>query len=633
MCGIAGIYHIAPPYGTWRDMVSNFISKLQHRGPDEHGFLFLDYISMGISRLKVIDLQTGSQPISNEDETLHIICNGEIYRHDAIRDDLMSRGHHFKTQSDTEVLLHLYEEYGLDFFEYFDGMFAFALWDSQKKRLILSRDRFGIKPLFYTARSLNGFIAFASELAPLHKTPWISKQLDPIAIDQFFTLSYILNPRTIFKDIKKVKPGHYLLIEKQNVHEIQYWDLPLHEHSDNRTTILEELDNNIEFATRTMMRCDVPCGTFLSGGLDSATIAYHMARHSSKPISTFTIRFEERSFDEGKEALLISKHLGTDHHEYWMKPQDVTDIPHAMANFGEPFADPALIPTYFLSQFAKESVTVIVSGDGGDEILGGYLTYIASCLTGTFNKVPRPFIDTALFAINQFPSSMRRVSFDHKLKKFLAGCCLPPVEHHAAWKVIFPMWDRINLYEKEFAAQLKNSMNTAVFKEWEHLFNTGNLDTLTQYQYLDIKTFLTDNNLVRVDRMSMANSLEVRLPFLDKNVVNTALKLHPSLRVKGFTTKVALRNIMRDRLPKRVVGMGKKGFAVPLSFWFQNSLKKFVNETLSADRLKSTGIISPEYVKQVIEQHLSGKKNLNRQIWSLICFVHWYDHAIENRLI
>ena len=630
MCGIGGIYHLNEMPEKWHFLLSNFLKDIKYRGPDEEGFFSELHISMGVRRLKVIDLNTGNQPISNEDGSIHIVFNGEIYRFESLRKDLIEKGHRFKTKTDTEVLIHLYEEYGTDFLKYFDGMFAFSLWDSRQKRLILARDRFGIKPLFYTTGLSSGRLAFSSEIRPLLKMPGLSKKLDPIAIDQFFALSYILHPRSVYKNIKKLSPGCFLLIKGSDIQEVKYWDLPASRPAESPKIIWEQLDEAISDSVKTMMHCDVPYGAFLSGGLDSGTIVYHMTKHSLKPIQTFSIRYNEKSFDEGLEASIISKYLGSDHHEIWVRPEHILQLQCLTEHFGEPFADPALIPTFLLSQLAREKVIVALSGDGGDEILGGYQTYIASNLTNFFSRLPKFFIDFLFSSANQLPTSMKRLSFDYKLKKFFAGCHLPPLEHHVAWKQIFSADDRKKLFTKDFCKQINESIDKPVFNQWNHLFQKNGLSQLTKYQYLDIKTFLADNNLSRVDRMSMANSLEVRIPFLDMNVVETAFKLDPYDRIRGFNTKVFLRKTMKNRLPSKILKMKKKGFAVPLSFWFRGPLREFVMESLSSERIKATGILRHEIVSEIISKHLSGRENLNRPIWNLICFLFWYEDYQAN---
>ncbi len=630
MCGIGGIYHFDEPPERWRFTLSKMLEDIRHRGPDEIGFFSEHHVSMGVRRLNVIDLDTGSQPISNEDGTIHIVFNGEIYRFEALSKALREEGHLFKTRTDTEVILHLYEKFGTGFLRHIDGMFSFALWDGKLQRLILARDRFGIKPLFYTTEIKTGLIAFSSEIRPLLNMPGLSKEIDAIAIDQFFALSYILHPRSAYKNIKKLSPGSYLLIEKARIREIRYWDLPEPTPVEDQKELAAILNDAIADAVETMMRCDVPYGAFLSGGLDSGTIVYHMAKNSSKPIPTFSIRFDEKSFDEGKEARLISRRFKTDHNEIWVRPEHVRDVRNILFYFGEPFADPSLLPTFLMSKLARQKVTVALSGDGGDEVLGGYLTYVASSLTSIFSRFPESAHDILLSLVNRLPSSMKRASFDYKLKKFISGCRLPPIEHHAAWKTIFTPEQRKKLYSGDFCERIDESIDTPIFEQWNYLFRKNGLNRLTRYQYLDIKTFLADDNLARVDRMSMANSLEVRLPFLDTNVVEAAFRLSPDNRIRRFTTKYFLRKTMKDRLPDKILRMGKRGFAVPLGFWIKGPLSDFVKATLSSERIRNTGMLCPNEVSRIVDCHLSGRQNLNRQIWSLVCFMHWFEDAKAN---
>jgi len=630
MCGISGIYH--PHHDSssgWMGVVENMTRTLFHRGPDEDGYFWASRVSFGMRRLKVMDLKAGTQPISNEDGTVHAVYNGEIYNFEAIREKLENKGHVFKTQADTEVLVHLYEEYGLQCFDHFDGMFAFALWDSKLERLIVARDRFGIKPLFYTTPNADGRFAFASELQALFSFPGWSRTLDPIGIDKYLTLSYIPHPFSIFQEAKKISPGCYLLVQGNSVKEVPYWDLESQLNSVDTPSSLEELDDAISSAVKKMMRSDVPLGAFLSGGLDSSTIVYYMARHTNHPIQTFSVRFREEFFDEGENARAVSEILGTNHHEIWGRHEDIKLIPQLSQYFGEPFADASQIPTYLVSGLARQKVTVALSGDGGDEILGGYETYLASLLAEKGKFIPEFARRGLLRMASQIPVTLKHAGPDYKIPKFLLGVHLPPLESHAMWRTIFDSSQRRNLYDQEFLAELKGHNERPVFEKWASFFEGDKFENLTKYQLLDIKTYLTDNNLAKVDRMSMAHSLEVRVPFLDLGVVTTSLRLPAKLRVNGFQTKVSLRKLMRGRLPECVLRMKKKGFAVPLSMWFRGPLKGYLLETLSPERLEPLGFIRPQYVQDLLTLHIQGKSSFSRQLWNLICLVQWHDQVLK----
>ncbi len=628
MCGISGIYHPDGDPGKYIKTVRQMTQAMIHRGPDEDGYYESSDISMGIRRLSVIDLQTGSQPITNETGTVHIIANCEIYGFETIRNKLEARGHSFKTKSDTEVMLHLYEEYGLNLFSHIDGMFAFALWDSVNKRLIIGRDRFGIKPLFYSLPDARGRFAFASELQPLLFLPNQSKALDPLAIDMYFALSYIPHPYTIYESIRKLPPGYVLLAEGKVVKSVCYWELPTQSSFLDPAAAVDELDSAISVSVKRMMRSDVPIGAFLSGGLDSSTVVYHMSQQSSQPVKTFSLRFREKDFDEGDQARTISQIMGTEHTEVWGKPDDVKIISELTRFFGEPFADPALIPNYLISKIAREKVTVALSGDGGDEMFGGYEMYYASLLAEYAAYIPDSVRKTLIRIIRYMPASMKHAGIDYRLQKFLRGCRLPPIERHAMWKTIFTQSDRRKLYSDEFLDTLGSDIDRPVFAQWSSLFSRDGADDLRDYQHLDIKTYLTDNNLTKVDRMSMANSLEVRVPLLDLHVVEVAQRIPHRLRINQLQTKIILRLLMQNRLPKSVLTMKKKGFAVPLPLWFRSHLQHYVEDVLSIGRVKKLGLIQPLEVQNIIKAHMNGKANMSRQIWNLLCFLHWYEHSV-----
>lgn len=627
MCGISGIAHPRQGPGAWRDFLHDMTSRLTHRGPDEDGFLVTDHASLGMRRLSVMDPAGGRQPISNEDGTVSVVLNGEIYRFEALRADLESRGHRFKTHSDTEVLVHLYEQYGLDFFRHFDGMFAFALWDAKRRRLIVGRDRFGIKPLFWTKPDAQGTFAFCSELSPLAAMPGLSRALDPVALDHFFTLSYIPHPRSVYRDIKKLAPGSFLLMEDGRLEERRYHDLPYRLDPLTADEAPAALDAALRSATQAMMRSDVPVGAFLSGGMDSSTVVYHMAQLTPHPVQTFSVRFHEKSFDEGDQSALIARHLGTQHHEIWAGPDTVERLPQLAAHFGEPFADPSQIPTFMVSQLARQTVTVALSGDGGDEILGGYETYPASLIAGWTQRLPETIRRFLLAAASRLPVSLDHVTWDYKLRKFLMGCNLPPLEHHQTWRTIFHAEHKRFLYSPAFQNALGPDRNRPAFADWQELMDRNDIDRLTRYQFLDIRTYLTDNNLTKVDRMSMAHSLEVRIPFLDEQVAMTGFRIPPTLRVRGLTTKRILRRLMKGRLPESVLAMPKRGFAVPLAHWFKGPLEDELRQWLNPSRIAQTGLLLPDKIPALIEEHKRGRTNLSRQLWNILCFLAWWENS------
>lgn len=625
MCGIGGLYHPRQIPSGRSSLLREMTSAMTHRGPDEDGFYEDPFVSLGMRRLNVIDLTTGSQPLTNEDGTIHVVFNGEIYGHDRLRETLQARGHVFRSTSDTEVLVHLYEEYGLDLFAHVDGMFGFALWDQKKKRLVVARDRFGIKPLFYTVPRADKEFAFASELPPLLGLPYVSKRLDPVALDQYFTLSYILHPRSVYNDIRKLQPGHFLCVEEGRFQEISYWSFPEPLPPATWTEVGTTLDQALSSSVKDMMRSDVPLGAFLSGGLDSSTVVYHMAHHSPRRVQTFSVRYRESSFDEGDLARETAHRLGTDHHEIWARPEDVRLLPETLTAFGEPFADPSQIPTHLVSGLARQHVTVALSGDGGDEVLGGYLTYVASTLADPVGRLPAGVRHLMRSLAQRLPVSHGRVSLDYKIKKFMDGCDLPPLERHGAWKYIFSPEEKKRLYSSDFQNKVGFSLDGPVFDQWKDLFDHASRPSVKDYQRLDLKTFLVDNNLTKVDRMSMAHSLEVRVPFLDLRVVEATRRMGPHHRIQRLQTKVLLRTIMKGRLSPQVLSGAKKGFAVPLAFWMRGPVKSYVDDILRPERLEKSGILNSSFVREIAQWHDQGTRDMNRQLWNLVCFQKWFE--------
>lgn len=633
MCGINGIYHPGEQPEAWLNFIRRMNGRLAHRGPDETGYFGCRDVSLAVQRLRVMDLRTGSQPLSNETNTITVVCNGEIYGFEDIRIGLERKGHAFRSRSDSEVLVHLYEDYGLDFFDYFDGMFAFALWDARKQRLIIGRDRFGIKPLFYTVSQGDGRMAFSSEIHSLQEYPMNDTELDPVAIDKFLALSYIPYPHTVYKNIRKLKPGHYLLIEGGLCVERNYWDLPANNRPEEPRRVLESLDAAISESVRKMTRCDVPYGAFLSGGFDSSTVVYNMRKHSQAPFHTYSVRFPLKYFDEGRQARDTSVQFGTQHHEIWLKPDDVMGLPEIMTHFGEPFADPSMIATYYMAREAKKDVTVVLTGDGGDEIYGGYETYCASLFAERFGSMNDVFRRSLEKVFQLIPISTEHVGFNYKIRKFLAGCHMSAQDRHAMWRTGFNTHQRSGMYQAEFLDRLGSAIDRPIFDHVSSIFKSNGHDALTQFQYLDIRTYLIDNNLTKVDRMTMAHALEARIPMLDLGVVKAGLQLPPHLRVRGLQTKIALRKLMADRLPLSVVKMSKKGFGVPLAYWFQGPLKSYVEDLLSARRIDRTGILRGEPVQRILSDHMAGRGNFIRQLFNLVCFIQWYETCYEKVLV
>jgi asparagine synthase (glutamine-hydrolysing) len=616
MCGICGLVHLDGASGPDPAALAAMNDTLVHRGPDSEGTMIEGPAGLAMRRLSIIDLAGGDQPIANEDGRIQVIQNGEIYNYRELRDELIGRGHSFSTHSDTEVLVHLYEERGPAFVEALRGMFAIALWDARKARLLLARDRFGIKPLYY--RVSGGVISFASELKALLRQPGFSREIDLDALEAFLAFNSIPAPLTIFSEARKLPAGHSLVAEGGDVSVSRFArpsPAPQGEVRRERGAALaEELRERLRDSVRAHLVADVPVGVLLSGGIDSSALAALASEESAERVSTFSIGFEESSFDELDQARLIASRYGTDHHELILRPDAVDLLPRLIEAFDEPFADSSALPTYLVSQLAADTVKVVLSGEGGDELFGGYYTYVADRLApriGRAAPILRPLVEL-------LPSSSGKASFDYKAKRFVRGAHLPPVERHHAWKEIFstearrellatpPASDPLELYHARYA-------------------ETAGADELARLQDLDLGVYLVDDLLVKTDRASMAHSLEARVPFLDPVVAELALALETKQKVRGFSKKRLLRQAVAPLLPREIIRGRKQGFSIPVAAWLRGDLESFARDVLSTQTLERQGYFRPETVTRVLDDHTSGREDLSRQIWGLLSFTLWFD--------
>jgi asparagine synthase (glutamine-hydrolysing) len=613
MCGICGIVSARGPADPER--LASMSAKLLHRGPDSDGTFVEGPVGLAARRLAIIDLETGDQPIANEDGTVHVVQNGELYNYPELRGELERAGHRFRTHGDTEVLVHLYEQEGPAFARRLRGMFAVALWDSTRGRLVLARDRYGIKPLYYRADA--GGLEFASELRSLPRGG-----IDLDALEAFLAFNSIPAPLTIFREARKLPPGHVLVWEDGEVSLERYArpaPVPAEElRDDDEAELIEELRSRLRDSVRAHLLADVPVGVLLSGGIDSAALAALAAQESVEPVRTFSIGFEERSFNELADARLVAERYGTRHRELVLRPDAALLLPALADAFDEPFADSSALPTYLVSQLAAEDVKVALSGEGGDELFGGYYTYVADLLAeraGGIATLARPLVE-------RLPSSTARASFDYKAKRFVRGAHLPPLERHHAWKEIFSAdaraeltgrrhgFDPVDLYRERFA-------------------ETEGAELLARLQDVDRTVYLVDDLLVKTDRASMAHSLEARVPFLDPVVTNFALALPARHRVHGLRKKVLLRKAVAPLVPSRIVRGKKRGFSIPAAAWLRGELEPFARETLSAETLRRQGFFRPEAVTALIDRHVAGKEDLSRQLWGLLAFTLWHERHVE----
>ena len=617
MCGIAGI--VDPDRGADRAALAAMSERLIHRGPDDDGVHVDGAVGLAARRLSIIDLAGGHQPIATEDGSVVVVQNGEIYNHEALRADLQRRGHRFATRCDTEALAHLYEEHGDDFVQHLRGMFAVAVWDARRRRLVLARDAFGIKPLYWSARG--HALAFASELTALRRAPSFPLDIDVEAVEAFLAHNSIPAPLTIYAAARKLPPGHRLVWEQGRV-TITRWTRPrpvpaAEVRREDERTLAAELRDRLRDSVRAHLVADVPVGVLLSGGIDSGVLTALAAEATPEPVHTFSIGFEERSFDELEHARAVARRYGTEHHELVLRPDAAALLPEVAAAFDEPFADSSALPTYLVSRLASEHVKVVLSGEGGDELFGGYETYVADLLAA---RAGRP-----LAALNplaeRLPSSSRRVSLDYKLKRFTRAAHLGPLEAHHGWKEIFSADARRALLDGRARGSDVLAAHRARFAE------TEGAELLARLQDVDTTVYLADDLLVKTDRCSMTHSLEARVPFLDPVVAELAHALPTRMKVRGTRKKRLLRAAAEPLLPPDIVRGRKRGFSIPAAAWLRGELRPFARELLGPERLERHGWLDPAAVGRALDDHVAGREDLSRQLWGLMSFTLWADAA------
>ncbi len=546
MCGICGKFSITSDTEIARSELEAMCVSLHHRGPDDYGVYQHGPVGLGATRLAIIDLEGGHQPMHNETRTIWGVMNGEIYNFQTLRDDLLSRGHEFVSYCDTEVVVHLYEQWGEHFVDHLQGMFAIALWDAPRRRLILARDRLGIKPLFYAEH--DGSLVFGSEIKALLASN-LPRRVDPVALHDYLSLDYVPGPRTMFEGISKLPAGH-LLICDGTTRVKKYWDIPPRT-LDVGATIPElaaHLKGLLGDAVRDAMVSDVPVGAFLSGGLDSSIVVALMSQYTSEPVRTFSVGFRERSYNELPYARMVAQQYGTDHHEVVIEPQ-INDVVHAMVDhFDEPFADSSAVAAYYVSEVAAKHVKVVMSGDGGDEIFGGYAIYQADRLANLYRRLPRLLGEQVIpNLVNRLPASDRKVSWDLKLRRFVEHARLEPLAAHGSWRFIFTE----QMKERLYAEDGNRHETLDLLRGYWNGYREN--DTLNRFMYVDTKVSLVDDMLTKVDRTSMAHSLEVRVPLLDHRLVEWMSQVPSSAKVHGMNLKYLLKHVARDFLPAEIV--------------------------------------------------------------------------------
>lgn len=628
MCGICGILNFG------KEAVDVKILKEMnqahfHRGPDEEGVFLKGQAGLGIRRLSIIDLRGGSQPIHNENGQIQVVCNGEIYNFLELRRELEIKAHKFYTKSDTEVIVHLYEELGDEFAAKLNGMFALALWDEGKQKLVIARDRLGKKPLYYGLWP-DKFI-FASEMKSILVHPNMSRELDYNAVSKYFTYEFIPAPNTAFSRIKKLLPGHKLIVElekKENVRIEKYWDIKFFDSPEakwqDEDAAAQRLDVLLKEAVRKRLISDVELGAFLSGGIDSSYIVSLMAELAPGKIKTFNIAFEDKSFDESRYARSVSAYFNTQHYEAVLNQEKMLQLIPKICDFlDEPLADASIVPTYLLSAFAREHVKAALSGDGADELFAGYPTYFAHVLAEAYLKLPSLIRKNLSRLFDKLPVSFDNFSLDFKIKKFMSALEYEPQFRNCLWLGSFSPNEKEHLFCGEFKECLKKG------DEFEdinfHLANCSSKKSLEKFLYLDAKLYLQDGVLVKVDRASMAASLEVRSPFLDYEFVEFAAKLPPSFKLNKFRSKSILKKAAGKRLPRGIINRKKKGFGIPAAKWINGELKPFVLDVLERSKIERQKIFNYACVEKILNEHFRKQKDNRKLIWTLLIFQMWFD--------
>jgi asparagine synthase (glutamine-hydrolysing) len=631
MCGITGAVWNDPGKGIDDATLSRMTSVLRHRGPDDEGSYHSEFrlrppyeampgVGLGFRRLSIIDLATGHQPMPNEDESVWIVFNGEIYNFPTLRRRLEATGHRFRTNSDTETIIHLYEDEGVDCFQHLNGMFAIAIWDSRHRQLVLARDRLGKKPLVY--RHEKGRLLFASELKSLLEVSDVPREIDPGAVDEYLTYQYVPHPNTIFRGIHKLSPGHYAVWHDGDLTTKSYWNPDFnHEVQIDEADAVAELRKLFESAVTMRMRSDVPLGAFLSGGIDSSLVAAVMQKNSAQPIRTFTIGFTEKEYDESHHARRVADFLGTQHEALVVTPDAAQILPKMVWNYDEPFADSSAIPTWYLSEMTRKHVTVSLSGDGGDELFAGYTRYKAFWYSTLIDRVKPLKQVMGMKWLQRLPDGGRQKSFLRRLKRFTENLSIPLQRRYLDWLVIFNESRRAALYTDEFMAQLPDSDPAAFIGTVWHRANKR--DPVNLASLVDLVTYLPCDLMTKVDIASMAHSLEVRAPFLDYRLVEFAASLPVNLKFRHWRGKYLLRRAFEDLIPPSIWKRLKMGFGVPLDYWFRNQLRGMTRDALLAPNARCHAFFRRESIEQLLREHTDQTFNHAPRLWALLFFEMW----------
>ncbi len=618
MCGICGIFEYDRRTDIPGDIVHRMNQTMIHRGPDDGGVFVGPGIGLGHRRLSIIDLAGGHQPMSNEDGTIWVLLNGEIYNYPELRAELLQRGHKFTTKSDTEAIVHLYEDYGENCFAKLRGMFSIAIWDSKNRKVVLARDRVGKKPLFYAADGTR--IVFGSELKALLAGGDLSREMDEQALSDYFSFGYIPAPKTIYRSVRKVMPGHYLVASSSGVRETRYWDLSFNR-VEERSEVEwgERLRHELCEATRVRLMSDVPLGAFLSGGIDSSAVVAMMSHLMKRAVTTCSIGFNEEKYNEAEYALQVSKLFSTDHHVETVEPNAVEIVDKLAWHFDEPFADSSAVPTYYVSKIARQHVTVALGGDGGDESFAGYrrykLDYYENQLRG---RVPAGLRRSVFGPLGRWYPPLAWAPRVFRAKSTFQSLSRSPLEGYFNSISYFRPDDKERLFTSDFRARIGNYESIDVLREYYDRADTE--DLLSKIQYVDIKTYLTDDILTKVDRASMAVSLEVRAPMLDHKFLELAASMPSNLKLRNGTGKYMLKKALEPILPREILYRQKQGFAIPLGDWFKHELKEMAHHVILET---DDGILDRRFLGTIWDQHQKGYYDRSALLWATLMFRKW----------
>jgi len=629
MCGIGGKLYFDPTRPVEREVLERMNAAQAHRGPDDAGIYCQGPIGLAHRRLSIIDLSpAGHQPMANEDGTVWIVFNGEIYNFQELRPDLLRRGHRFRSQTDTEVLLHLYEEYGVHCLQYLRGMFAFAIWDGSRRQLFLARDRLGKKPLCYQRDG--EALRFASEVKALLQDPTVEARPDPAGISHYLTYGYVPSPGSAFQGVRKLPPAHYLLWRDGTLEVVRYWRLRRDRKRERpEEEWCREILARLEEAVRLRLISDVPLGAFLSGGIDSSVVVALMSRASGGPVKTFSIGFEEPEYDELRYARLVAEQYATDHHELVVRPDAVAILPKLAWHYDEPFGDSSAVPTYYVAQMTRQYVTVALNGDAGDENFGGYDRYVASLLARSFDHWPAAGLwrQGIRWGLALWPSPGGRRSLRSRGRRFLEGLTEQPERRYARWFCHFYGERKEELCRPEFRAAW--GQDDALEVLLTAYRQSDGADFLDATLGVDAALYLPDDLLVKVDIASMAHSLEARSPFLDHEFMEFAATIPSDLKVRGRVKKHILKRALAGLLPEAILHRPKMGFGVPIDHWFRHELRELAYDTLLGPRCLARGYFRPEILQRLLDEHTRGTANWHYLLWNLLMLELWHRTFVD----